>query len=169
MTDNRAILLLISANNCGVCTELKTKRLGDVRKVIQEYPINFIEVNLERTSDMLPIVYPLRLREYARWFPMLMYITRAEWDKAINDKPRLNADGRPVPSYDPNPQIFAAEIRDGKPDFIRGSPPIDAVSVRDWLNRVRANSVLPKASTDNGTKKTPGVNDACLFNILPYR
>lgn len=81
--DNKNILVVITANNCGACKLFKPK-LEDARKEIEERVVLVHIALSDMNTSTIPSTYPKDLNNYRRWYPMLILINRNIWNNAMN-------------------------------------------------------------------------------------
>lgn len=147
MNDTKAVLVIITAGNCGHCNTLKKKLPTIIPKIASEANVKVVEVPLTSMSSQIDTnKYPADLARYKKWYPSMILFSGSEWDTAMsNTGSTITLNGIIL-----NGKIGANgnAVTDESKKMI---DPGDAGKVIAWINQSK--SSLPTSSQSNGGER----------------
>src|SRR5437016_8207823 len=151
--DSKPVLVLVTAENCSACKQLKARTWGTLKsEIIKLGAVRIIEISLNTTAD-LPSenFYPIDIKRYIRWFPTFLLFTSKSWYAAspeVNKGSKSSLEG----------VVFAGKFEGG---ILQSIPGIGATqeNVLKWLREELNNNSLFRTST-SGT--LPPINPSSI-------
>lgn len=130
--DDRNILVIINVNPCTHCSEFRTEILPILEKMTH---IRIIKIDFDNMYDtILPVTYPIDLKRYLAWFPILIFCTAESWRKSAKSQD-------PPTSFLFKNQnllvtsIFNGKITDDRPKPSEKDGDRNAENVVKWISR----------------------------------
>jgi hypothetical protein len=84
----KSILLIVTARDCGACTQFKSKVLPELKKkILSENVVNLVHDDLPtyRSSNINSVDpdIPASVGNYIRWFPTLLLFPVGSWEPVV--------------------------------------------------------------------------------------
>jgi len=145
VADSRNVLVIVTANGCGACTQFKKNNLDKLKKELQQSGVVRVEhIDVPAIGAPVPEGYPTQLNSWIRWYPTLILVNGKDWNEKCAN----------VSNSSPPIEVFNGVVVDGKIDMARDS----RKNYDELLNWIKDN-------IDNNTKfrtivvaQTPQVN-----------
>lgn len=164
--DTKPVLVLITADNCGFCKQLK-QQWANIKREILNLNVRVVEINLPTMSTRIDSnLYPKDLQNYQGWYPMLLLISGNIWNVAMVNKNNTKLDA----------QVMNGEWVDGtslRPVQIHRNDKEGITAwISDALSKVNNATLISIHGNrnENKTVLTPqGKGNVCRLNIKPKR
>lgn len=102
--DNRNVLVVVTADDCGYCTAFKSNGLLQLQKELQTSGIvRVIHINKKSMKSLIEPPYPTQLNSLAIWYPTFILINGKAWNNNFSESKNMEL---PV-------EIFNGVYKDG--------------------------------------------------------
>lgn len=167
--DNRNILVIVTADDCGACNNFKQNGLSQLIKDIQTSGIvRHIHINKKSMKAVIEAPYPTQLNSLAVWYPTFILINGKAWNNNFSESKNVDL---PV-------EVFNGVYKDGLVKFEQTNRK-NLDKLIPWINdhvdnnpkfkvfTATATSIITKTAEEENvpTKKVVYIQTCGSFNI----
>lgn len=132
-TNSPPVIVIMKANNCPHCKQLFQK-WPEIKMQLEKdnLTVRIVQIDLPRMTSPIPVGYPIDLKKFTAWFPMVLMIPGANWDEAM-------AKLKTSSNYSfPTIEVLNGKFSGSKLDYVNKHNLMNPESFSQWVQSVLA-------------------------------
>jgi hypothetical protein len=153
-TDDRHILIAVSATDCSACTQAESMGLfTKVETAVSEKKtIRFERIKLAKIGSPVDEKYPKALNNWIRFYPIFILVNGKDWNNNFKDSDEKN----------PNIEVFNATVNYGGVVIpVKREQMMPFENIMDWVEKnLEKNNKFKSSVIIKSSNKTPIISNA---------